>query len=522
MSTATVPAEVEALARFEAEQRAAQAAQLVTWPERRASQVDPWAEPPQPLYRELPPPEPYPVDALGPVLGGAVAALRRIVQPAEATAAQSVLAAASLAVQPLRDVLIDGRTLPCSLFLLTVAESGDRKTATDRAATLPHRERERVLAAEYCEQARAFKNAHDAYEKSRAEVLSRAKGRLARERALEELGPPPQAPMLPMLLVEEPTYEGLVKLLMVGQPSLGLVSDEGGRFLGGAALSPDNRLKTLAGLSSLWDAARITRARAGDGASVLYGRRLALHLMVQPVAAPSLLADPLATEQGFLARCLHAWPPSALGTQRYVEEDVTAAPDFRRYCDRLAELLALDPATADGDPRELRPDPLPLAPEGKRLWITFHDWVQRNLGPDGALRPVASFAAKAAEHAARLAGVLAVVDDVGARLVDARHVEAGVALVRWYLGEALRLQGVAATNADLLAAARLLTWLQARGRGRLVALADVYQRGPASVRDRATAARLLGVLAEHGHARRLDGGAELDGHHRRDVWEVRQ
>lgn len=506
MSAAAAPRKVTDLAEFEDEQR-------------KARQSDPWADPPQPLYRELPPPEPYPVAALGDVLGGAVADLRRIVQPAEATAAQSCLAAASLAVQPLADVVIDGRILPTSENFVTVAESGDRKSATDRAATLPHRERERLLAAVYREAALAFENAHDAYEKTRAEALQKAKGRLARENALAELGPAPEAPMVPVLLAEEPTYEGLVKLLAVGRPSLGLFSDEGGRLLGGAAMATDNRTKTLAGLSSLWDGTPISRVRAGDGASVLYGRRLALHVMLQPVVAPSLLADPLAAEQGFLARCLLAWPPSALGTQRYVEEDVTEAPGFRRYRGRLAELLAREPATAEGDYRELRPVPLALSPEAKRQWIAFHDWVQRNLGADGVLRPVAPFAAKAAEHAARLAGVLSMVGDPDARLVDIRHVEAGLLLTRWYLDEALRLQGVAATRADLLAAGRLLAWI--RGRGPLVALADVYQRGPVGVRDKATAGRLLGILGEHGHVRRVDGGAEVDGRHRRDVWEVR-
>ena len=42
----------------------------------------------------------------------------------------------------------------------------------------------------------------------------------------------PLPPLKPILTTEEPTYEGLVKLLLVGQPSMGLFSDEGGRFLG--------------------------------------------------------------------------------------------------------------------------------------------------------------------------------------------------------------------------------------------------------------------------------------------------
>jgi hypothetical protein len=77
----------------------------------------------------------------------------------------------------------------------------------------------------------------------------------------------PVLPIMPIIIVEAPTYEGLVKYLEYGQPSVGLFSDEGGRFLGGNAMNRDNLLKTLAGLSSIWDAKPnkpITRMRSGD------------------------------------------------------------------------------------------------------------------------------------------------------------------------------------------------------------------------------------------------------------------
>jgi hypothetical protein len=73
-----------------------------------------------------------------------------------------------------------------------------------------------------------------------------------------------------MFITEEPTYEGLVKLLMVGQPSIGLFTDEGGRLIGGYGMNTENQLKTASGLCELWDGKRITRVRGGDGASILY------------------------------------------------------------------------------------------------------------------------------------------------------------------------------------------------------------------------------------------------------------
>ena len=83
------------------------------------------ADGPLPLFPELPPAEPYPVAALGPVLGEAARAIVRKIQVPEAMAAQSVLSAASLAAQALADVMLPyGQTRPLSLFLVTVAASG--------------------------------------------------------------------------------------------------------------------------------------------------------------------------------------------------------------------------------------------------------------------------------------------------------------------------------------------------------------------------------------------------------------
>jgi hypothetical protein len=54
------------------------------------------AEPPRPLMRELPPADPYPVDALGNMLTEAARAVHDRVQAPLATCSQSVLAVATL------------------------------------------------------------------------------------------------------------------------------------------------------------------------------------------------------------------------------------------------------------------------------------------------------------------------------------------------------------------------------------------------------------------------------------------
>src|SRR4051794_24552993 len=132
---------------------------------------------------------------------------------------------------------------------------------------------------------------------------------------VDALGIAPTPPLTPLLTCPEPTFEGLCKLYIDGMPMIGIFSDEGGQFVGGHGLSIDNRLRTITGLSSLWDGSPIKRVRVTDGVSLLPGRRLAVHLMMQPDVASVLLSDPVLQDQGFLSRFLVASPVGIAGTR---------------------------------------------------------------------------------------------------------------------------------------------------------------------------------------------------------------
>lgn len=106
--------------------------------------VQEWPEP-QPLRRELPPPEPFPTDALGNVLEQAALAMMEVIQSPVAICANSLLAGSALAVQGHADIVIDGRTFPVSSYFATVADSGERKTATDDATLKPHAKHQKAV-----------------------------------------------------------------------------------------------------------------------------------------------------------------------------------------------------------------------------------------------------------------------------------------------------------------------------------------------------------------------------------------
>lgn len=472
-----------------------------------------------PLYRSVPDGEPPPLEALGPVLGPAADAITRVIQVPASAAVSAVLSSAALAVQPHADVVVDGRACPTSMFFVTVLESGQRKTAADRAALAPHYAHMKEEADDHRRRLHEYQCEMEAWSKSQKECLNK-KTFEERKRALMDLGPAPIPPMAPHRVIEEPSYEGLVKLMAVA-PHIGLFTSEASRFIGGFAMKEDNRLKTLGGLTAIWDGQPITRVRGGDGTSVLYGRRLSMHLMAQPMVAAGLLGDRIAADQGFIARCCVCAPKTLLGQRVYAEAVVSDQPGWREFEDRIGHLLRRPlPMGAGGDPFELEPRPLILIPSAKALYVNFQRWKESHLGPGGELRLAPAWAERAPEHALRFAGMLTIIADPEAREVDAISMESGILWAHFYLSEALRLREVAATSEELQDAARLLEWIRDRG-DPLVALPDVYQLGPASVRDRKTAGKLMQILVDHGHVRAVTGGAVVNGKRRRDVFELR-
>lgn len=475
------------------------------------------AEPPRPLRRELPEPSPFPVESLAD-LAAVTHKLRGIIQAPPALCGQSVLAATALAVQGHADILIDGRVIPLSENFITVGESGERKSAVDREALRPHREYEKELVDGYARETERYENDLAAFKKAREEALRKSKSRDDKRRSLDAIGPPPQPPLIPVLATEEPTYEGLIKLLLLGHPSLGLFSDEGGRFIGGYGMSETEQLKTAAGLSELWDGKRVSRVRGGDGAVLLYGRRLSTHLMSQPAVAQKVLGNAQLIDQGLLSRCLVTWPTSTAGTRMYVEKNLREDSDIAKYNARITEILKTPLPLAEGKRNELSPRILTLSRDAKSLWVKFHNGVEERLAENQQFAPIKGFANKAPEHALRLAGILTLYQDLFATQVAAEVMAKGIDLVQHYLDEALRLFNASQIDADIVLGEKLLAWAQAKHTH--VSLVDIYQRGPNPISDAKTAGRIASLLADHGWFRLLQGGKTIDGVFRRKVWQV--
>jgi Protein of unknown function (DUF3987) len=477
-------------------------------------------EPPQPLLREIAPGAPYPVDALGP-LKDAVEAVQAMTLAPVAIPAQSALAVASLAVQAFADVETLGGVRPLSLYALTIAQSGERKSSCDAPFMAAMRAYERDQSEAQRGELDAWRNRHALWKGERDRILGEArkgKGekRTASEADLAALGAEPTAPPSASRTVTEPTFEGLTRKLMEGMPTLGVFSDEGGQFLGGFAMSTDNRQKTLAAFNKLWQGDPIERTRAGDGSYTLYCRRVAVHLMAQPGVAQDFMADPKADDTGFLARFLICAPPSAIGTRFHALAQHNPAPIEafgRRLRSILETPLPMDPETRALDPRRLR-----LSYRARAVLLDFNDAIEAAQAIGGSLSHVTGPASKAAEQAARIAGVLTLWRDLHAPEVTEADMIDGIALAQFYLSEAARLKDAATVTAETDKAEKLRKWLLNVWPHPEVILRDILQSGPNALRESEHARAAIKRLESHGWVVKLDEGTMIRGARRKDAW----
>src|SRR5262249_4711985 len=153
-----------------------------------------------------PPADPFPVDALGDVLAPAAHAIHDRVQAPLAICGQSVLAAATLAAQGHADVELPTKHVrPLTNYYLTIAATGERKTAVDTEAIWAIRKREKALREQYDHDRIEFENSKIAFDKARDAAIKNKTERAVIKAALDALGPSPKAPLEPLLTCPEPT-----------------------------------------------------------------------------------------------------------------------------------------------------------------------------------------------------------------------------------------------------------------------------------------------------------------------------
>lgn len=386
-------------------------------------------------------PPPYPINAFPAGIETAIYEVMEKVKSPDALVATSFLATMSIVCQGLIDVKLPiGQVSPVSLNVLIKAESGERKTATDKIVGAPiyaHDEAsvgqyERDLCQHKSDQS-FWKTVESAIKGMIASAIKEGESvdglRLKLDRHMKN---EPIKPRSRRFIHQNATEAALMHILEGGGRSIAIASDEGDVVFKGG-------LMNRAGLRNKgWDGAQLlVFDRVSTGSIIARQPRVTVNIMVQDAVLDVYQQDRgvVARGSGFWARYLVGAPASTQGFRfiNYIDEEWHHLPGFHA---RVKELLEeYDAMMKSG---EVKRPVIEFDPAAAADWVRMVNITESMIQPWQYLNDIHDFASKVMEIVSRVAALLHFFTKQKGRITLDTFNRAKT-IVEWHLHEYKRL-----------------------------------------------------------------------------------
>ncbi|AUQ26505.1 MULTISPECIES: YfjI family protein [Dickeya] len=381
---------------------------------------------------------PFPVHVFPPIIKNAVYEVEQHTQAPQALIVTAILGVISLACQNRIDVCRQSNLRgPVSLFLLTLAESGERKSTVDKLLMKPLYQLEEEWFEKYTQDLIIWRNEDTAFNIAKKALISKIKSEILRnkdhsttdERLKALLAETPKIPVRFKQIFNDATPAAIKDYLCGRWRSIGLMSDEAGIIFNGYALNE------LPFINKMWDGGMFSVERKKEPEKLIRDARMTQSLMVQPDAFKGYIErkGDMAKAIGYFARCLVCQPGSTQG-YRQITSPVVSSEHLPIFHQRLIDIVNESIAKNDENERQC----LHFSPEAEKRWIEFYNKVESEMGLIGFLSDFKDYASKIAENMARIAALLHYFNgDEGDISLNA--VESAVAISAWYVDEYVRI-----------------------------------------------------------------------------------
>ncbi|HDO1376247.1 TPA: DUF3987 domain-containing protein [Aeromonas veronii] len=276
-----------------------------------------------------------------------VTELRLLTQASDGIIINSMLSAMAVAVQASADVFnpLTNTPIPLSLYCITIAESGARKSTVDNILSAPFRDFEQHQSDDEKTRKNNYEHDIEIYNIRLKLLKAKLKKAIVNQHKEDEVNvgaelkshkeTKPIMRAAPKIFVSDITQPALQKALSAPWRCLCLNTDEAGKILNGKDFSMPSFY------NSLWDTRPFSVERISTGRSHVHNYRFSMNLMLQPsiFAKYIRIHGELAKESGFFARCLFSisQPPSMLFQQPRTE--TISTPHLDRFIKRIRTLL---------------------------------------------------------------------------------------------------------------------------------------------------------------------------------------
>lgn len=452
----------------------------------------------------------FPIHVLPARVGHAIYEVVQQTQAPLPMVAAEMLGVISLVCQNRIDVCrLNNLRSPTSLFIVTIAESGERKSTVSKLLMKPIYQLEERLFDLYKQEiikwqydVKIFKAEEKALmSKLKSEIRGGKDPTITRESLSMLQDSYPVEPVRYKLTFNDTTPAAIKEYLCGDWRSIGIISDEAGTVFNGYTLNE------LPFINKMWDGAPYSVERKNAPERLIKNARLTFSLQVQPVVINRYIErkGDVAKGIGFFARTLICRPFSTQG-YRQITNPVVSSEHLPVFHERLMEIVT--ESIANKDERIC----LHFSPEAGQRWIAFYNQVETEMRLLGFLSDFKDYASKIAENMARIAALLHYFNgDEGN--ISLTAVEAAIEISAWYVDEYIKLfskqQELDMVNTD---ANELYWWIKEYCNQNFLPYMrknTILQYGPNRFRDRGKANELLSILYSQGKIKAAKKGKTI-------------
>lgn len=447
----------------------------------------------------------FPLDALPAVLRNTILEIERQIHSPIGLIASSMLSTMAIACQGAFNIRTPfGQVIPPSLFIATVAESGERKSSTDDLFIQTIRDFEITQRQKNINESKAHKSKRIVWDIQKQELEKSLRQAIRdgneiesiRETLEELLKNEPIPPLQTRLLYSDATSEFLLKNLAHQWPSGAIHSSEGLSVFNGKTFHK------LGPLNELWDGNRsITVDRVHADSYELTDARLSVSLMLQLQPFIDFLSkkNSLAINSGLTSRFLICIPTSTQGS-RSVEKrskdtkssgHISALQKFKDTVQYWLEIS--EERTVSGTPFL----EFTFEEDAERLYLEMLTIIEREIAPQKYLASYGALASKLGNNLARLAGLIQSFDDKTST-ITLNSLESAWNLISWYTDQHIRFTRIAQNQlSDDDMGNMLCEWLRSSSATTgsfLFKVTPLYRNAPGAIRGKENIQRTISNL----------------------------
>ena len=292
----------------------------------------------------------------------------------------------------------NGHTEPTNVYILIIAQPGERKSAIIKLTTKPlydfekeENEKRKTIIARQESELKIIKNKIDKLEKSgKIEDIEKIE---ELQLKLQELEKTQLKPL--RLTADNCTSEALTSLLADNEEKISVISAEGGIFdiLNGQYSSKSNASIDTFLKAHNRDTIRVDRK--GRESESIENPTMTVLLAVQDKVLEGLMSNAIFRGRGLTARFLYCNPISTLGTRKFTTKAISEITE-KEYNELIYKLLKL--------PNKENPTILELSADAYKELESFHNWLEPQLVDE--LEFMQDWAGKLEGACLRIAGIL--------------------------------------------------------------------------------------------------------------------